>query len=92
MLHLCRLADMPVIRLGLQRDPQLEENLLAGPYHPAFGQLVRSRLWRRALQNAGGQCRQVSVNPDDLSDALGHRGENREWLDQARDGRPLDHG
>lgn len=82
MLHLCRLADMPVIRLGLQRDPQLEANLLAGPYHPAFGQLVRSRLWRRALQNAGGQCRQVSVNPDDLSDALGHRGENRHWLDQ----------
>jgi histone acetyltransferase (RNA polymerase elongator complex component) len=82
MLHLCRLADMSVIRMGLQRDPQLEANLLAGPYHPAFGQLVRSRLWRRALQSAGSHGRQVCVNPDDLSDALGHRGENRQWLAQ----------
>jgi histone acetyltransferase (RNA polymerase elongator complex component) len=82
MLRLCRHADMPVIRLGLQRDPQLEANLLAGPYHPAFGQLVRSRLWRRALQSAGAHGRQISVNPDDLSDASGHRGENRQWLAQ----------
>ena len=80
MLLLCRQADMPVIRLGLQRDPQLEENLLAGPYHPAFGQLVRSRLWRRALLNASSHGKQLTVNPNDLSDALGHRGENRDWL------------
>ena len=80
MLLLCRQVDMPVIRLGLQRDPQLEDNLLAGPYHPAFGQLVRSRLWRRALLYVSSQDNQCFVNPDDLSDVLGHRGENREWL------------
>jgi histone acetyltransferase (RNA polymerase elongator complex component) len=82
MLHLCRLADIPVIRIGLQADAQLETNLLAGPYHPAFGQLVRSRLWRRALLRAGTHSRAISINPDDLSDALGHRAENREWLAQ----------
>lgn len=80
MLHLCRLADIPVIRIGLQAEAQLEANLLAGPYHPAFGQLVRSRLWRRALLSAGSHSRSISINPDDLSDALGHRAENREWL------------
>ncbi len=80
MLHLCRLADIPVIRIGLQDDTPLQANLLAGPYHPAFGQLVRSRLWRRALLSAGSHGRSVSINPDDLSDALGHRAENREWL------------
>ncbi len=80
MLQLCRQADMPVIRLGLQRDPQLEENLLAGPYHPAFGQLVRSRLWRRAMLKACSHSNQFTVNPSDLSDALGHRGENRDLL------------
>lgn len=83
MLLVCRQADMPVIRLGLQRDPQLEENLLAGPYHPAFGQLVRSRLWRRALFHASCHGKQLSVHPNDLSDALGHRGENRLWLAHA---------
>lgn len=81
MLHLCRRMDIPVVRLGLQGDPQLEENLLAGPYHPAFGQLVRSRLWRRALLRAGSHSQQFSVNPSDLSDVMGHRGENRQWLE-----------
>lgn len=80
MLLVCRQVDMPVIRLGLQQDPQLENNLLAGPYHPAFGQLVRSRLWRRALLHASARGKQLTVNPNDLSDALGHRGENRDWL------------
>jgi histone acetyltransferase (RNA polymerase elongator complex component) len=80
MLHLCRRVDIPVIRLGLHGDPQLEENLLAGPYHPAFGQLVRSRLWRRALLQVCSSNEQLSVNPGDLSDVLGHRGENRHWL------------
>jgi len=80
MLLLCRQSDVPVIRLGLQQDSTLERNLLAGPFHPAFGQLVRSRIWRRALVRAGAQGRQVTVHPDDLSDVLGHRGENRVWL------------
>ena len=83
MLFLCRQHDVPIIRLGLQCDPQLEENLLDGPYHPAFGQLVRSRLWRRALNQAGKHGNTFTVNPLDLSDALGHRAENREWLKQA---------
>jgi len=83
MLLLCRQADMPVIRLGLQPDSQLEANLLAGPYHPAFGQLVRSRLWRRALFYASTHGKQLCVHPNDLSDALGHRGENRLWLAHA---------
>ena len=83
MLLLCRKYALPIIRLGLQSDPQLEENLLDGPYHPAFGQLVRSRLWRRALSHAGRHGNNFTVNPSDLSDALGHRGENRDWLKQA---------
>ncbi len=83
MLLLCRKHSMPIIRMGLQSDPQLEANLLAGPYHPAFGQLVRSRLWRRALSHAGKHGNNLTVNPSDLSDALGHRCENREWLKQS---------
>jgi len=80
MLLLCRQRDIPVIRLGLQQDSVLERNLLAGPFHPAFGQLVRSRIWRRALERAGNYGYPLTVHPDDLGDALGHRGENRVWL------------
>ena len=40
-------ATVPVIRLGLQPTAELESAgvLLAGPYHPAFGQLVESELF-----------------------------------------------
>lgn len=82
MLLLCREHALPIIRLGLQHDPQLARNFLAGPYHPAFGQLVRSRLWRRALKRAARHGNRFAVNPSDLSDALGHRCENRQWLKQ----------
>lgn len=36
--------NIPVARMGLQPSPSLEQNLLAGPHHPAFGELVLSRL------------------------------------------------
>ena len=45
---LCSLrAGVPVIRLGLQPTAELSSPgvLLAGPYHPAFGQLVESELF-----------------------------------------------
>ena len=80
MLLLCRRFDVPVIRLGLQQDANLGKNLLAGPFHPAFGQLVRSRIWRRALARVDILGQKLSVHPADLSDVLGHRGENRSWL------------
>lgn len=36
---------IPVIRMGLQPSVALEKSVLAGPYHPAFGELVLSRLF-----------------------------------------------
>ena len=41
-----------VVRMGLQPGPELEEALLAGPYHPAFGELVLARLMLRRTQRA----------------------------------------
>ncbi len=79
LLH-CHQAEVPVIRVGLQPDPQLQANLLAGPFHPAFGQLVRSSLWRRLMKQAADFGQEFYVNPDDFSDAVGHRGDNRNWL------------
>lgn len=38
-------ADIPVLRMGLQPSDSLEKNLVAGPYHPAFGECVNSRHW-----------------------------------------------
>jgi len=37
--------QIPVVRMGLQPSSSLEKTVLAGPYHPAFGELVLSRLF-----------------------------------------------
>ncbi len=44
-------ASIPVARMGLHGDPELEKpgGILAGPYHPAFGYLVKCRLWRNRV-------------------------------------------
>jgi histone acetyltransferase (RNA polymerase elongator complex component) len=81
----CRQAQVPVIRMGLQGTPELDGGAawVAGPYHPAFGQLVRSRLWRRAFERwfRSGGAPQIEVNPADLADALGHRRGNFHYLE-----------
>lgn len=84
LLWRCRRAGIPVVRVGLQDEPDLAATVAAGPWHPAFGQLVRSRLWRRALMAAGRQTGdlEAAVSPIDLSDALGHRKENLTALRQ----------
>ena len=44
-------AGIKVIRIGLQADEELcaEGNILAGPFHPAMGELVKSRVLRDEL-------------------------------------------
>ena len=42
---------IPVIRMGLQPSASLEKDVVAGPYHPAFGELVMSRLFFRRMRD-----------------------------------------
>ena len=46
--------DIPVVRMGLQPTQELNTGaaLVAGPFHPAFGELVHAALWRDVLQKA----------------------------------------
>lgn len=43
---------IPVVRMGLQPSLSLEKTVLAGPYHPAFGELVLSRLFFNQVRAA----------------------------------------
>ncbi len=43
-------AGIPVVRMGLQPTDTLEKNIVAGPYHPAFGELVLSRIWFKRIR------------------------------------------
>ena len=82
-------ANVPVLRFGLQASAELDSGaVLAGPYHPAFGELVQSCLWLRALlqPTLDVQAHAIQVNPRDLSAALGQRRSNVQWLKQHRPG------
>ncbi len=78
-------AGIPVIRMGLHSDPALEKPgvVIAGPYHPAFGCLVKSRWWRDRLDRdfvsspelRGGEIF-LHVAPNQVGDAIGHRRSN----------------
>jgi len=52
MLIFFNQADIPVIRLGLQATENLVfgHDLLDGPYHPAFGELVKARVYRKQIE------------------------------------------
>lgn len=71
-------AGVQVIRMGLHAERQVEQRMLAGPYHPAFRELVESRRFLDRLieqLKSPGEYR-VSVNPRDISAALGQGREN----------------
>lgn len=58
-----------VVRTGLQPSAELEASLVAGPYHPAFGELVKARLLfkevRRQLARLQGRpCRLIMAEQD----------------------------
>ena len=47
-----RRAGVPVIRMGLAREPGLDEQILAGPTHPALGSMVQGEALWRAVSEA----------------------------------------
>ncbi len=77
-----------VIRVGLQNTSEIsnpDENsseVVAGPFHPAFGQLVESGMWYDAIVekikklNAKVKEVEVTVNPIDVNNVIGHKKEN----------------
>lgn len=76
------------IRIGLQTeeettDKNIEKSeVVAGPYHPAFRQLVESGLWYDAIVskikklNVKVKEVEVTVNPIDASNVIGYKNEN----------------
>lgn len=77
-----------VIRIGLQptdtiSDPTNENSeVVAGPFHPAFRQLVESGMWYDVIVdkikklNAKVKEVEVIVNPQDVNNVVGQRREN----------------
>lgn len=92
LLVLFNKKKINVIRIGLQNtneitDPSSKESqVVAGPYHPAFRQLVESRLWYDNIANEIKKVNsnvshiQIDVNPSDINNAVGHKRINIEKI------------
>ncbi|MBL0715974.1 MAG: radical SAM protein [Desulfosarcina sp.] len=82
-------AGIRVVRMGLQAAPSLTDpaNLLAGPYHPAFGERVLSCIFHdmadAALARLPSERVRLRVNPRRLSVMTGHRKSTRARLQYA---------
>ena len=80
-------AGIPVIRLGLNPTEELSGGAaLAGAYHPAMGELVRSRVLRNRAEDmlenldCEGKNLTIHVPEKQLSQMIGQKHCNIEWL------------
>ncbi len=77
-------ANIPVIRLGLQATDNInpDKDVVAGPYHASFGELVQSELYFRKLKACVHADCDIAVHPSSLSAFLGNRKCNIEKFNQ----------
>ena len=77
-------SGVRVLRMGLMDSESLKSGTVAGPVHPAFGELVFSRMYlkkmRRALAGKTDGTVTFYVHPTDVSKALGNKKENQQRL------------
>lgn len=90
MLKIFNNYSIPVIRMGLHPfSPEETKSLISGPYHPAFGFLVKSRLKRNELdehlgripgQNPGPGKLTLELPPLCAEEYIGHKKGNINYL------------
>ena len=88
LLYLFNKKKIQVIRVGLQNtdeitDPNAKESeVVAGPYHPAFGQLVEDSIWFDSIVDKIKKINdkvkevKVKVNFVDMNNVIGHKRSN----------------
>ncbi len=70
--------NIKVAKIGLTANEIIEEGIAGGYYHPAFGYLVKARVFYEALQsklNALPHAKKVTIllNPKDIPHLLGYK-------------------
>ncbi|SMB93636.1 Radical SAM superfamily protein [Desulfonispora thiosulfatigenes DSM 11270] len=90
MLILFSQKKINVIRIGLQATENLhtDKDLIAGPFHPAMGELVKARVFRKQIENIFRQIDNISqeINlycyPGELSQVKGQKNQNITFLQE----------
>lgn len=68
--------NIKIIRLGLHSSPDVKNNMLAGGFHDAFGELVKSRILVNKILALPPKDYQVFVNSKSLSKLKGQQKSN----------------
>ena len=88
LYYFFRKKKIEVIRMGLQntdtidRPGKEQSEVIAGPYHEAFGQLVEDAIWYDSILERIKQFNvkvkevEIKVNPEDVNNVVGHKKEN----------------
>lgn len=94
LLKMFKKKKIEVIRIGLQStdeicNPENESSqVVAGPYHPAFRQLVESRIYydeiSKRIKGLNNKVKKVKfvVNKDNVNNFVGHKRENIEKIEE----------
>jgi len=90
--YMFRKKNINIIRIGLQNTSEItspEEDgseVLAGPFHPAFRQLVEGAMWydsiAEKIKNINSKVKKIEivVNPANVNDVIGHKKVNIQKL------------
>ena len=85
MINLLNQANIPAVRVGLQAEDTLtNRDVVAGAYHPALGEYVKSRIFRKNMQTLihpiENETITFAVAPKYLSQAIGQHKENVKYF------------
>lgn len=78
--------NIPIIRLGLQATEEISigKGIVAGPYHPAFREIVETEIYKDIIENKimnngsiEGVILNIYCNPKDCSKVSGYNQSNR---------------
>ncbi len=90
ILEMAYKRNIPCIRIGLCENDTLHDNsgIIAGPFHPAFGELVMSEVFFRRIKQAMSKmnCKDKNINilipKGTLSKAIGQKRNNFNQLNK----------
>ena len=86
LVQLFEKAGIRILRMGLHPSEGILSGsaLVAGPFHPAFRELVMTEIWSELLspllQLSGGDMVELQVPPGEENFAIGYRGQNKKRL------------
>ena len=73
-------AGIRIIRLGLHSSEDIKKNMVAGAFHPAFGEIVQSRFMLNRVLEHPPASYEIFVNPKSVSKLKGNQKRNVYFL------------